>query len=517
MLLFRIRDYEDFKLLFGLESHSNGVKSRKNKILLQHLKNSALISYCREHGDWSLLHIRSMAELKQCVLSYIRESGKSDPALPNKVELIGNTYWSSQYRTDYMLGLCTDFDKKAVRYVNTKTEHVYKMKSGKFFSAIIKETEIGKILSEQVINWLSEEFTQDWQTYTFGQTPNVELHVDDNFERIYDPTACRDFHGCSCMVGRYRHSFYENAVAAKAAYLLDSDGYVLARAVIFSEAQDQDGNTWRLLERQYSKESNEVLKRLLVDLCIRGGYIDGYKQIGAGCSEARAFVANDGTSLAEKKFSIKCNLETYDVLSYQDSFKYYDYSSKTAYNYATPNYDYCLDTTDYNLDGDADDEDEDTTDSYDEYHGYDCEETTICFFHGQEIAVDVDNLDDFVWIASESEYHHKSDCLQCEQCGKWIVRRDATYNSDAQAYFCDDKCESQCLKEKFFYSEYDDEYFRYEDDITAILVWDEMSQQYNKVSISRLSRERLISNGKAYGSDDIWFILPMESYTQESA
>ena len=99
MLNFNIRDYEDFKFLFGLEIHGNGVKSRKNKILLQNLKNPALIRWCRINNDWSLLHIRSMAELKHLVLSYIRETGKADINLPNKVRLIGNTYWSSQYRT----------------------------------------------------------------------------------------------------------------------------------------------------------------------------------------------------------------------------------------------------------------------------------------------------------------------------------------------------------------------------------------------------------------------------------
>lgn len=365
MLIYNFHGYEGFQALFGMETHGNGVKSRKNKILLQHIKNRALIKYCREHNDWSLLHIRSMAELKQLVLGYIRETGKADPNLPNKVILIGNTYWSNQYRTDHMNGLCEDFDKKAVRYVNTKTERVYKMKAGKFFTSIIKETEIGQILSEPVVNWLSEEFTQDWQTYTFGQTPDVELHIDDNFEKIYSDHWCRAFNGCSCMVGRDRHSFYEDAVDAKAAYLTDPEGYVLARAILFTNVKDENGNKWRLLERQYAKESNEVLKRLLVDLCIKGGHIDGYKQIGAGCSESRAFVANDGTSLADKKFSIRCELETYDTLSYQDSFKFYDYDNNVAYNYSDSHFDYCLDTTDLNLEGDDDDDEDDS--EYDEY------------------------------------------------------------------------------------------------------------------------------------------------------
>lgn len=139
MLLFNIRDYSDFNYVFGLETHGNGAKSRKNKILLQHIKNPALIRYCREHDDWSLLRIRSMAELKQMVLGYIRETGKNNPDLPDKVILIGNTYWSALYRTDHMEGLCEDFDKRAVRYVNVKTNRIYKMKSGKFFTAFIIE------------------------------------------------------------------------------------------------------------------------------------------------------------------------------------------------------------------------------------------------------------------------------------------------------------------------------------------------------------------------------------------
>lgn len=502
MLLYNIYDYEDFQYLFGLETHGNGVKSRKNKILLQHLKNPALIKYCREHNDFSLLHIRNMADLKRLVLDTIQESGKQDSTLQNKVILIGKTYWSNQYRTDYMEGLCEDFDKKAVRYVNTKTERVYKMKAGKFFTSIIKETEIGQILSEQVVNWLSEEFTQDWQTYTFGQTPNVELHVDDDFKLIYDVDACRYFNGCSCMVGRDRHSFYEEAVDAKAAYLLDIDGYVLARAIIFTDVKDEDGKKWRLLERQYSKESNEVLKRLLVDMLIKGNYIDGYKQIGAGCSESRAFVANDGTSLSDKKFSIRCELDTYETLSYQDSFKFYDYDKNIAYNYADVRYDYNLDTTDLNLQGDYDDDDDQ---AYDEYHDYNCNETRICYYHGEEISVDVDNLEDFIWIGSLNEYYHKDDCTQCDSCGKWLVKEDVTYNSDAEAYFCNDQCEAKYIKENYFYAEYDDDYFHHEDDITTIQTWDEEIQSYKEISISCLSRDYLIREGKAFGAGDTWF------------
>lgn len=504
MLLFNISDYDDFRYLFEMESHGNGVKSRKNKILLQHLKNPALIKYCREHNDWSLLGIRNMADLKQTVLNAVQESGKRDEQLRNKVELIGKIYRSALYRTDEMRGLCEDFDKKSVRYINVKTEHPYKMKAGKFFTAIIKETELGQILSPQVVNWLAEEFSNDWQTYTFGQTPDVELHVDDNFAKIYSAHWCRGFNGCSCMVGRDHHSFYKDAVDAKAAYITDKEGYVLARAIIYTDATDQYGKKWRLLERQYSKESNEVLKRTLIDLLIKAGEIDAYKQVGAGCSEAAAFVDLNGNSISDMEFSIKCYLDCYGTISYQDSFKWFNMDNQYAYNYPDPDACYNLDTTDLNLEGDSDDDDDDM--AYDEYHDYSCDEVQTCYYHGQEITVDVDNLEDFIRIESENEYHHKDDVTQCDCCGKWVVKEDATYNSDAEAYFCDDSCEREYIKEHFTYSEYDDDYFYHEEDVTTIQTWDEETQNYKSITISCLSREWLINNGRAFGGGELWFI-----------
>ena len=505
MILFNIRDYSDFNNVFGLEAHTNGSKSRKNKILLQHIKNPELIRYCREHDDWSLLRIRSMAELKKTAIEAIIESGKNDPALPNEVELIGRTFWSSQYMTDEHQGVCEDYDALSVRYVNTKVNRVFKKKAGKFFQAVIKECELGKILSEQTITYLTEEFVQDWNVFTIGKSPEVELHVDDNFELIYDEDACRNFNGCSCMVGRNRHSFYEDSVDAKAAYLLDMDGYVLSRAIIFTDVKDETGKKWRLCERQYARESNEVLKRLLVDMLIKGDHIDGYKQIGAGCHDSRAFVTNDGSSLADKKFSIRCELGLSDTLSYQDSFKYYDYYNDTAYNYKDSPYEYRLDTTGLNLEGDDDEDDDDQ--EYDDFHDYRCPETRLCYYHGQEYYVDVDNLEEFVYVESADEYHHKDDCTQCGACGAWLIKNEATYNSEAEEYFCDDECEAKYIEEFFHYSEYDDAYFKYEDDVAKLNTWDEALQAYRVITISQLSLNHLIQTRQAFGAGDSWFIL----------
>ena len=61
---------------------------RKNRILLNHLKNPALLRYCREHDDYTLLHIYNMADLEKKVVEAIVRSGKDDEKLPYKVELI---------------------------------------------------------------------------------------------------------------------------------------------------------------------------------------------------------------------------------------------------------------------------------------------------------------------------------------------------------------------------------------------------------------------------------------------
>ena len=85
MLYYRFRNYEEFKEIFAVEKRSNGAEVRKNKILLSHLKNAALLKYCRERNDFTLLDIKDMAQLQQSVTDAVCSSGKRDDSLPHKV------------------------------------------------------------------------------------------------------------------------------------------------------------------------------------------------------------------------------------------------------------------------------------------------------------------------------------------------------------------------------------------------------------------------------------------------
>ena len=502
MLYYNFYSYEEFKARFGLEKRETGTVIRKNRILLAHLKNPVLLKYCKEHNDYTLLHVYNMADLQKKTVEAILSSGKNDEKLPHKVELIGETYYSSKYETDEFRGLCEDLDKHSIRYINVERNRVFKMRAGKFMRELILETEIGKLLSPCVVNWIAGDvFTQHWCTYTHGYTSGIELHVNDEFEKIYDSDYCKgDFN--SCMVDRNRTSFYRDSVKSKAAYITDKTGLIVARSILFTEVTDQDGRKWRLLERQYSSEGDDALKRLLVDKLIQEDYIDGYKVIGASCHDANSFVDVCGNSLSDRKFEIDCDLDMEDTLSYQDSFKWYGYNQNKAYNYENSSFSYTLDTTDLNLYGDTDEDEDEDESLWDEYHQYDCDDTTLCYLHGNEINVDSENLDDFVWIESKEEYHHKDDCVCCDNCGENLLEDDAEYSEVTEEHYCCKECmekaEDEFKRKNWYYLEYDGEWYEDYTDITRINIWNESEGIYEEKSISIDTLDGLIEN------EDVW-------------
>lgn len=456
------KDYAGYKEMFGKVTHSNGAVSHRNKIMLAMLtdrrcmqyllnvlgKSETCIPYVKQ-----LLASKDATSFKQALLRAICLTSRR---INSKYRLEFGDYWffASDYYFDDLNGRCEDGDERCIRYHRNDNGKVYKMKAGKMFKHCLLNSEFGKVLPEQVIVWLCEELTSDWIASNLDDS--YKLHIDNNFEKIYDSFYLKgDFH--SCMVDENVHTFYNDAVKAKAAYLTNNDGDVVARAVIFTDVYDEDGNTYRLCERQYSTNEDERLKRLLVLKLIAGGHIDGYKQIGMGCHDNTAFVLNNGKSISDAHLHIECNLETDEPLSYQDSFIYYDIDKHIAYNYNNRRYDYRLDTTDGRIDG-----------NYDEYHDYyTSNDLTTVYVGGCQYECDSENLDDFVYIERYDEYHHQDDCVytiegtyelredcyECAECGDYVYK-DYAYHSDlTDDYYCCECCQDnaeQEYKEKYF-------------------------------------------------------------------
>lgn len=436
MIAFDFCGYEGFKSRFGYISHNNGVKSRRNKILLSFIKNKELIKQARITGDYSLLHIDNITDLKKILLERIMESGKSSEKLKYQVHLINYTFYSSIYSTDENKGVCLDGDIKAIRYENHERDDFFKMKAGKFIRAVIQETEFGKTLPEQVMVFLQESFVEEWAAFSTALLPTHKLVISREFGKIYNSSKCgHGFH--SCMIDQGFHSFYSDAVDASAAYLENDKGIIIARCIIFNTVYEEDSDkVWRLAERQYATDESNILKRALVESLVKGGFIDGFKQVGFDCHNSRGFVDIEGNSLADKKFYINCDLDTDDRLSYQDSFKWYDIDRRQAYNYERCDYDYCLDTTEGSIDGEEEYGDE----NYDSYHGeYTANDLVTVHVGDATYACDENWLEEFIYLTGMG-YYHIDDVAICPECGKKFLKNDRWYSDILERNYCSEDC-----------------------------------------------------------------------------
>ena len=429
MINFNLKDYEDFKLKFP-KIVSNGKAARRNQILLDAWKfkggNPKLTKWFRECASFTGL---------QCVAANIL----SMPHVYIGTDICG---WNSvifmgyRFRHPYIRieacdnnGICNDgtSNQGFIRYYNTKTGAYFKMKIGRLIHSIIAETFGEDGFPPSLTNYLCEAFTQDWKAHVKSLESSYDLHVDDNFYKIYD-SECLSGDFNSCMVDDEQYSFYENAVDASAAYITNEYGDIVARAVIFKKAVDQDGKTWRLCERQYSSDGDEVLKTVLVEMLYKEGYIDAHKKVGADCSSSRAFVTQDGTDLSDRKFHISCRLENGDTMSYQDSFKWYDMEDNIAYNY------------DPGFDTDKLDDTDDTfyTHVYKNYDTWNEEYTNndlvTAYCGGSRFEVNEDRVEED-FISVDGEWHHRDDVAYCEDMDDYMLKDDSFYSAVLDKWF----------------------------------------------------------------------------------
>ena len=450
-------NYEGFKEVFGFIEHGNGVKSRKNKILLGVLKDRKFIHRCLgSEKDASILSITSMAELKNYLRDYVCRHTDGSYCLCFNLPSIYEVE-NSIYRLDNLRGICQDMDTACIRYVNIERDKVFKLKAGKFITNILNDKPSTALLPEQAKRWIGEEFAREWKAYAASRTPDIsdlELHVGssrDDFSNIYDSYNYKDDFG-SCMTDKDQYSFYADAINASAACLRDSDGYIVARCIIYNEVVvDSTGEVLRLAERQYSSGEDNVLKQVLVNRLIDGGFIDGYKRVGASCHDAMDFVRNNGDSL-QVRMHISNTISEGDTLSYQDTFKWLDMDKCTAYNNSDYNYTHELDTTDGILE-DAHDNmtyceyDEEWYDddcvTFDDYHDVYIHEAnaTTAKYHGREITIDERRTEDFcysefygIWIHEddctfvdeEDDYYYCDDVVECDFTSDYILRSSST-------------------------------------------------------------------------------------------
>lgn len=482
MLYFDFKDYEDFKTIFGLRECGNGNKARQNKILLGTFKDRNFFRWC-VNNKREILSYRSVTELRKFVYDVLREDADHyyndcwRSPLKN-----GLKFPTKDISTDEREGICYDGVPGYVRYKRIDNRREYKMKAGKFFRLAVESSSLNGILPETACRWLEEDFSQEWTAYTQQFCKDYILKVGDecsDFERIYNGHyLVGDFH--SCMTNKDQHDFYYNAVAAKAAWIEDEFGKIFARCVIFTDVMDERGNSYRLAERQYSSGLDDSLKRILVNKLIEAGEIDGYKQVGVDCHNARAYVSKDGEDWSRKNFRIRCELNDGDTLSYQDSFKWYDPDRYMAYNTSFSGAQE-LDTTESEFNISHDNEDwSEWNDEYipEDQSYYDSYRND--YFYREQVVEDR-------W----GDWRFKDDCVQCPDCGEWFnPEHDGYYSDITGEHYCTEGCmecaEKDYKEDNWTYAEFDDEYFEDEDDVTTMMRWYDWGWSEETVSVDEL-------------------------------
>lgn len=417
----RVKNYEEFKQLFIREDGK-----RKNRVILDMWLDKAFNEYIKTQPMLSVLkQVRTMADLFT-LCDYFVSRTSTGAHIHN---IFDRVYRSELYMSDGN-GLCVDGDFRGYRYYNVERQAIFKMKIGKMYKHFIDGSEFGKHLPESVKLYMCEEMTTKWMAYTQSKCANMELYVDDKFHKIYDSEYYDgDFH--SCMTDGDNYHFYEDAVDAQAAYLMNGEGRIVARCVIYTNAKDEDGKVWRLAERQYSANGDEVYKRLLIQSLINGGHIDAYKKVGAGCHDPLLWLDVNDNPLPNPKFSIRCVLSNGDYISYQDSFKWYDYSKDTAYNYNPGGLDELLSSTDETFEGGA----------YDSWHEeYTDDELVEVWSSGHRYMCSEERLGDFRWVEGACEYHHEDDVVWCECCDVYVLNDYAYYSEITDEYYCCEEC-----------------------------------------------------------------------------
>jgi hypothetical protein len=473
------KNYEEFKVLFGVVEHGNGVKSRKNKILLACLKDRKLLHWWLSFKDscdrthrshlyknCDYLRATSMDDLKYFAkkmmnrIVYNDVCGMASPYYCIDFGDLSFTFYSSSMRLDGFKGICADGDSKAVRYENVEREKVFKMKAGKFITRCIEECRITRdYMPEQLKRWIGEEFAREWQVFAEQRcTDRYTLHVDDNFEDIYDSGRCYGDFG-SCMTDKDQHTFYRDAIEAKAAYITDEYGWIVARCIVYTDVIDENGNHYRLAERQYSMGQDNVLKQILVDKLIKAGEIDGYKRVGVDCHDNKNFVRNDGSSMRDLVLHIACCLEAGNTLSYQDSFIYYNHDEQISYNDSSKSYSDELNTTDSQFGGGGNwsdyygeyiPEEESVYDDYYEDWMWNNQQSDA-IYRGERIVINdgrASMSDDWYWSNHEDAYLYDDDCCYVDSVGDSRLVDDCILDIDGNWQ----------LKEDCEYSDYHEEY-----------------------------------------------------------
>lgn len=342
MLYFKIKDYSEFKDIFGTCKSPRG--TIQNKILLAFWKSR----FKRNPNEPASL-CRNMTDMYKIVMNCLTQqyppNGTSNlHTVKIKIKDKEFVFYSSKYMTEG--GSCAQGakDLKCCTVIDVKTKKFCIVKPSKI--VLDSFASVGAQLAPSVITYCAEIFQSQWEAYRQFCLEQYRLIVDDNFREIYSSERCLGNFG-SCMTDRNHTNFYSSYVNAKAAKLVEtSSGKIVARCIVWNDVKcDNTNKVYSYADRQYSSNGDIKLKALLIERLYEEGHINIHKDITASCRDSMYISDRTGQRIKDPKLSVACSIQKGGALSYMDTFKYLDINKGRLYTYSRPSTPYDLSTT----------------------------------------------------------------------------------------------------------------------------------------------------------------------------
>jgi hypothetical protein len=232
------------------------------------------------------------------------------------------------------LGLCNGFSEEKFRT---------KIKVGRFVKKFFKKEtlqmfSINDSQIEEFVNLFKSYFDNDLSKFKIVSGKEIKkwYHVDNYFA----PNGCR--RGTlwnSCMrypeKNSYMNIYAENPDVIKMLVNIDETGNVKSRALLWESAQDENGNTYKVMDRIYSVYEHEVTS--FKKWAVENGYIYKYEQ---SAKSERLFVTPSGV----KEILLKIKLDNWKLRKYPyiDTFKFLNFDDGVLSNNDRFRYDFIL-------------------------------------------------------------------------------------------------------------------------------------------------------------------------------
>jgi len=332
-------NYEDFRSRFGSKTDGEGrvLYNKNGKPQKMHI-----IPYLLWKSQVIYLNKMLNTPLRDCIDMACKVQNNNQAftcmiqSLPQRLTYIDEetNSWLIRGYGWYIIKRGEANDLVVVQNPNGKQQQ---MKLGKYIEIVLKlipqnNAQTYWITNKTLLTFFVETIVTQYVSMILAYS-TLHLVVDDNFEKIYNtdyrPAAMSNFN--SCMDNDPNYHFYANRPDIfSAVSLQDKNGLIYARTLLVKCYEvDEPDCKHTLLERIYCNK--QIHANRLFQLAKEANIFDICKKPGASCRDSTNIITNNGNKFYPI-LAIDLNLHIGDVISYQDTFKYYSRDVKKAVN-----------------------------------------------------------------------------------------------------------------------------------------------------------------------------------------